>query len=145
MQNATLTLSHPIDELEIYDLDSSTWDPHDPPELYLVDNSALFPFVCTYMPHFLAPQVERQGPIHPDTDGLRKHFFTLNREVNPQWLQCFEPHRGDADITFDRNQLVLRCRREELGKLFEEVVYGKLHRATNDYRQERQNLVWHVL
>jgi hypothetical protein len=144
MRNITLTLSHPIDDLEHYDLDPSTWDPLDPPELYLVDSSALIPLVSTYMPHFLAPQVEARGPIQLDTDGRCKHFFKLTREINSQWLQCFEMHRGDADVTFDRDQIVLGSRPDDLGKLFEEVIYGKLHRATNDYRQERENLVWHV-
>jgi hypothetical protein len=144
MPHATLTLSHPIDELELYDLDPSTWRPLNPPELYLVDNTALVPLISTYMPHFLVPHVARRGPVETATDGRHYHFFKLNREVNPQWLQCFGKYRGAADVSFDRDQLVLLCRSEELQKLFEEVIYAQLYQATSDYREEREHLVWHV-
>ena len=140
MQNRALTLSHPLDDLEMYEWDPSNWDYSNPPELYVIDKTALIPFASTYMPPLFRIEVESKGRVEIVAGGKTRQCFKLTRKINPLWLKFYEKYRGDEDVSFAGDTLILSCPATELDKTIEEIAH-RLFRATNEYREERGELL----
>src|SRR6476659_9596114 len=126
MQNRTLTLSHPLNDLEMYEWDPTNWDYLNPPELYVVDKTALIPFACTYMPPLFRIEVESKGRVETVARGKTRHFFKLSRKINPLWLKFYEKYRGDEDVSFSGDTLIVSCPANELDKTIEEIAHRTL-------------------
>lgn len=144
MQKRNLTLSHPVDCLEMYDWAPAKWECFNPPELYLIDDSALVPLASIYMPHVFSIEVDSKGPVETVARGQARHFFKLTGTINPIWLRFYEKYRGDDDVSFAGDTLILSCPGNALDKTIEGIAQRKLHQATADYRAERENLLWCV-
>lgn len=143
MRNHTLTLSHPIASLELYELDPENWDWTNPPELVLVDDQMRVP-PAPYMPHLRCVEVENRGDTELLADGRCKYNFTLTCKINGLWRAFFEKHCGQVDVQIEGDAVTLLCTPEEFQSSFDMICNGALYRATNDYATERDALVWLV-
>ncbi|SRR6266404_3520621 len=141
MKTEPLMFQHPIDHLELYDLDPSKWDWASPPPIYLADDFAPLVPLVPYMPPLLLVEAEGSDRIECLEDGQCRYFFKLTCEVNELWQSCFEKRRGNVDVTLDRNTLILRCDPKDFEKHCEEICRSAIYQATNDYRRERDKLV----
>jgi hypothetical protein len=55
-----------------------------------------------------------------------------------------EPYRNGFEVSFEGDKLILICELGNLEKAYEEICIRAIHRATGDYRQEREGLQWQV-
>lgn len=142
MQNEALALPHPIDRLELYELDPGKWDWANPPELFLVDDPSLIPPVPYRASLWLVEVEGKENQVESIEDGKYRYFFKLTCAVNGLWRQFFENYRGQVDVEFDGDRMILRCAPEELQSSYDEICQRAIPRATNDYRKDRDALVW---
>jgi hypothetical protein len=141
MNHEPLSFSHPVDRLKLYDLNPEKWDFRQPPELFEVRRSTVAP----YMPAlWMVEVVEGKPRVEHLGNGQCRFFFELTQEINYLWELFFERHRHGADVAFEGKILILRCSPNDLQKNYDAVCHGAIHQATNDYRTERQKLVWLV-
>ncbi len=143
MNSDPLTLDHPMDRLELFDLDTTTWTAMDPPELYLVDNAALIPLQAEYMPDLLFVEIEGKGSVEFTARNRAGYAFKLNCEVSDEWLAFFEWHRGDIRATVTKQILTLHCDSKDLKENYDKIRRA-VHQATRNYRKERAALVLRV-
>lgn len=141
MRNESLTFSHPIDHLKIYELDTAKWDFQNPPEIFHTENSAVVP----YMPPIPFIDVQKKGRIEPLENGQSRFFFELSHAVPELWQLFFENYRNGVNVTFDGNMLILCCDPKELQKSYNAICNSAIHAATRDYVNERDTLLWRVL
>ena len=80
-----MILTHPVDCLKLYDLDTSTLDMMNPPPMFLGGGSA----ETRYMPVLKALDVIEKVRFQKLENGEFKFFYRLNREVNDIWLRLF--------------------------------------------------------
>jgi hypothetical protein len=143
MRTDPLTLEHPMDRLELFDLNTAAWTALEPPELYLVDNTAVVPLQGEYMPDLLFVEIEGKGAVEFTAKNRAGYLFKLNCEVSDEWIVFFERHRGSINATVKKQTLTLRCDSKDLKDKFEKIR-RVVHQATREYRKEREALVWRV-
>ncbi len=143
MRSDSLSLEHPIERLELFDLNTATWSFLNPPELYIVDNTALVPLRAIYMPDVLFVEIENKPPIEMFVNHQIHYTFRLNCSVPDEWIPFFNRQCNDLDATVHKRSLTLRCGPRELNEHSERVRYA-VHQATKAYRQEREALVGRV-
>ncbi len=143
MRSDSLTLEHPIERLELFDLNTASWNVLNPPELYIVDNTALVPLRAMYMPDVLFVEIENRAPIEMFVNHQVHYTFRLNCSVPDEWVFFFNRKCGDVDATLHKRSLTLRCGPRELEE-HSGRVRDAVHQATKDYRQEREALVARV-
>lgn len=138
-----LALVHPLDELELdpNDMDPVKWDTWNPPTLFLVEREA----VSDYMPSIGVVTVDGKGRI--ESTGNNNEVtatFWLSQPVNWIWRLFFEAYRGDWNVTFEGNILMMRCGAATVRDAYEHVVYNAIPKASRDYANERSRLLWLV-
>jgi hypothetical protein len=143
MRSDALTLEHPIERLELFELNAALWNALNPPELYIVDNTALVPLRAIYMPDVLFVEIENKAPIEMFVNHLVHYTFRLNCSVPDEWISFFNRRCGEIDATAHKRSLTLRCGPRDLEEYSGRIRHA-VHQATKDYRQEREILVGRV-
>jgi len=136
-----MTFSHPIERLKMYDLDPSKWDFRHPPELLEVKDSTIAP----YMPFLwqVEPVGEKPRVENPE-NGLPRFLFELTEEPNEFWQLFFENYRGGIEVAFEGKTLIITCEPKDLQRNVELICHSAVYKASNDYREERDKLLWAV-
>lgn len=124
----------------MFDLDPGKWDCLNPSELTLVEGNSVTP----YMPYFWQIDVRQTGRTEPLENGECRFFFELDRHVPDLWQLFFENHRNGDKVSFERNILTLVCHPKDLARIRDRICYEAIPLATNEYRQERDTLLWQV-
>jgi hypothetical protein len=143
MRNRTLMLTHPIDHLELYETDPGKWDCLNPPDLFLVDNSALVPLQSIYMPPLGPIEIENTNRAEPSEHSEYKFYFRPSLEVNELWATFLRRQTGNFDVQFETGLLIVRCNPRDLQNAFDELSH-RVGKARKEYCKERDVLLWQI-